>query len=72
VRSHRGIVHPPATIIARATRTNRALGKPPFNGLVRGFLALLAFCYSVRYMSMLIQVTLLQLCELLLKLAVQK
>jgi hypothetical protein len=42
----RGIVHPPAAIIARATRADRALGNPPFNRLVRGFLALLAFCYS--------------------------
>ena len=46
LRFHRGIVHPPAAIIDRATRADRSVGKPPFNRLVRGFLALLAFCYS--------------------------
>ena len=43
---HRGIVHPPAAIIDRATRADRSVGNPPFNRLVRGVLALLAFCYS--------------------------
>jgi hypothetical protein len=43
---HRGIVHPPAAIIARATHADRPDGNPPFTRLVRGFLALLAFCYS--------------------------
>ena len=46
LRSHRGIVRPPAAIIDRATRADRSVLNPPFNRLVRGFLALLAFCYS--------------------------
>ena len=46
LRFHRGIVHPPAAIIGRAMRADRAFTNPPFNRLVRGFLALLAFCYS--------------------------
>ena len=46
LRFHRGIVHPPAANIDRATRADRSVGNPPFNRLVRGVLALLAFCYS--------------------------
>ena len=46
LRFHRGIVHPPAAIIDRATRADRPDGNPPGNRLVRGFLALLAFSYS--------------------------
>ena len=46
LRSHRGIVRPPAAIIDRATRADRSVVTPPFDRLVRGFLALLAFCYS--------------------------
>jgi hypothetical protein len=40
LRSHRGIVRPPAAIIDRATRADRAVLNPPFNRLVWGFLAL--------------------------------
>jgi hypothetical protein len=46
LRSHRGIVRPPAAIIDRAARADPSVLNPPFNRLVRGFLALLAFCYS--------------------------
>ena len=46
LRFHRGIVHPPAAIIDRATRADRGDGNPPGNRLVRGFSALLAFSYS--------------------------
>ena len=46
LRFHRGIVHPTAAIIDRAARADRSVLNPHFNRLVRGFLALLAFCYS--------------------------
>jgi hypothetical protein len=46
LRFHRGTVHPPAAIIDRAARADRSVLNPPFNRLVRGFLALLAFCHS--------------------------
>ena len=51
LRFHRGIVRPAAAIIDRATRAdpsvlNKNLLNPPGTRLVRGFLALLAFCYS--------------------------